>query len=354
MHRMDATAGPAAARNLGWRATDRPVVAFVDAEVELDAGWLAALLAHLDDPTVAAVAPRIRAHPGDAPGWLGRYEAARFPLDLGPAAGPVRPGARVSYVPTAALLVRRDALDAVGGFDEALRCGEDVDLVWRLAERGIGVRYEPEVVAHHPSRPTPLAALRQRFAYGTSAAPLADRHGRTGAPFGATRWSALAALAVLLGRPAVAATIVAGTTVRLARTLDHLDRPVPEALRLSAYGHVRVATSAAEALRRTWWPLAALLGWRVRRARPALVAAAVVPPLLEWRSDPARPRPRPLAGGPPGRGPGLRHRGVGRLLPRPVGPRPCSLGSSTRSPRRTPPDARSSARAQRISVPSGR
>ena len=44
---------------------------------------------------------------------------------------------KVSYVPTAALLVRRAALDSVtpgGGavFDPALRYGEDVDLVWRL------------------------------------------------------------------------------------------------------------------------------------------------------------------------------------------------------------------------------
>ena len=38
----------------------------------------------------------------------------------------------MSYVPAAVLVVRASALDEVGGFDVGMRCGEDVDLVWRL------------------------------------------------------------------------------------------------------------------------------------------------------------------------------------------------------------------------------
>jgi mycofactocin system glycosyltransferase len=283
--RNETSQGPGAARQRGWQACDRPLVAFLDADVELPAGWLDALLAHLDDPTVAAVAPRIRAQPGDAPGWLARYEARCFPLDLGPLPGPVRPGSRVSYVPTAALLVRRDALAAVGGFDEALRLGEDVDLVWRLAARGLGVRYEPAVVARHPSRSTALAALRQRFRYGTSTTPLAERHGRAGAPLGISGWSALAWLAALLGRPGVAVGVAGGTTAALVPKLRGLDRPVVESIRLAGKGHLFAGRAVADALRRPWWPLALLLGWGVPRARPALLAAAVLPPLLEWRDD---------------------------------------------------------------------
>ena len=44
----------------------------------------------------------------------------------------MRPGSPVAYVPTAALVVRRSALEALDGFDEALAVGEDVDFVWRL------------------------------------------------------------------------------------------------------------------------------------------------------------------------------------------------------------------------------
>ena len=283
--RHEVAKGPGAARQRGWQASRQPVVAFVDADVELPVGWVERLLAHLDDPDLAAVAPRIRSRAGRAPRWLARYEAARFPLDLGPLPAPVRPASRVSYVPTAVLLVRRDALLAVGGFDPALHLGEDVDLVWRLAAAGRSVRYEPEVVAHHPSRATAWAALRQRFRYGTSTTPLAERHGRAGAPLGISGWSALAWLAALLGHPGLGGAVAAGTTAALAPKLRGLDHPVAESLHLAGKGHLYAGLAVADALRRPWWPLALVLGWQVRRSRPALLAAVLVPPLLEWRQD---------------------------------------------------------------------
>lgn len=283
--RNDASIGPGAARERGWRATTSPVVAFVDADVELPGDALDRLLAHLDDLTLGAVAPRVRARPGAAPGWLARYEEVRFPLDLGPLPSPVRPGSRVTYVPTAALLVRRDALDAVDGFDPALHLGEDVDLVWRLVGGGWGVRYEPEVVVHHPCRPDLRGALRQRLRYGTSTGPLAARHGRAGAPLGISGWSALAWGAVLLGHPGAGLAVAGGTTAALVPKLAGLDSPVAESIALAGRGHLWAGQAVADALRRPWWPLAALLGWRCRRARPALAAAAVVPVLLEWRSQ---------------------------------------------------------------------
>ncbi len=65
--RNERAAGPGAARERGWRATSRPIVAFVDAEVAADADWLTRLLPHFADPTLGAVAPRVRATPGRAP-----------------------------------------------------------------------------------------------------------------------------------------------------------------------------------------------------------------------------------------------------------------------------------------------
>ncbi|HXR54921.1 MAG TPA: hypothetical protein VN793_07720, partial [Acidimicrobiales bacterium] len=82
---------------------------------------------------MALVAPRVVTPTG--PSWLARYEAARSPLDLGPIEGKVAPGGRVSYVPSAAIVLRRAAA-AQMCFDERLEAGEDVDLVWRLVEAG--------------------------------------------------------------------------------------------------------------------------------------------------------------------------------------------------------------------------
>jgi mycofactocin glycosyltransferase len=156
--------GPAAARNTGLASTRRPMVAFVDSDCVVDADDLLSVAGHLADPCVAAVAPRITESGGASP------------LDLGTNESLVRPGGRVSFVPTTTLVVRRTAVEEVSGFDELLRYGEDVDLVWRLAADW-SVRYDPSVVATHSAPRTRVRALARKYRYGTSAGPLASRHG---------------------------------------------------------------------------------------------------------------------------------------------------------------------------------
>jgi mycofactocin system glycosyltransferase len=279
--RHDASRGPAAARNTGWRAATAAVVAFVDADVEPEAGWLPALLAHLADPAVAAVAPRVAPLPSSTtPAWLAAYEQVRSPLDLGPDEATVRPGSRVPYVPTAALLVRRDALAAAGGFDEAMPHGEDVDLVWRLAAAGSTVRYEPRAVVRHPVRAGLPAWLRQRYDYGSSAAPLAVRHHGAVAPLTVSGWSAAAWGLVAAGAPAAGVALAAASTAALAPKLANLRHPWREAVRLAGLGNLYAGRQVADALRRAWFPLAVPLALH-RRSRPALAAALVVPALIE-------------------------------------------------------------------------
>ena len=147
--RRETCGGPAAARNTGLDHATTELVAFLDADTLPPPDWIERLAGHFDDPRVAAVAPRIRA-----------ANRRRSPLDMGP-------NRIVPYVPSAALLVRTPVR-----FDETLRYGEDVDLIWRLLDQGHRVVYDPSVVVlHHEAD-----VLRRRFRYGTSAAPLAARH----------------------------------------------------------------------------------------------------------------------------------------------------------------------------------
>lgn len=201
--------GPAAARNAGLAATSAPLVAFVDSDCVVRADALRQLARHLGDPAVAAVAPRVR-----------------DPLlDMGEHPANVRPGAAVPYVPATTLVVRRTALDE--GFDESLRYGEDVDLVWRLAERGWSVRYEPDVVVEH----TCEHRLGRRFAYGSSVGPLSIRHGA------ALRGPALAGLVAPLRLPTLLrGGLPASAAVRVAAAA-----PARTAL---AFGRWAVPTSA--------------------------------------------------------------------------------------------------------------
>ncbi len=273
--------GPAAARNTGLAHAASEVVAFVDSDCVPRPGWIEALLAHFADPAVAAVAPRIVA---DSPGRgaLATYEASRSALDMGARESIVRPGAGVGYVPSAALLVRRAAVGR--GFDESMRVGEDVDLVWRLSATGHHVRYDPSVTVAHQHRTRPRSWLTQRVQYGTSAAPLAARHPGTLSAASMAGWSAAAWGLALARRPLAGALLTAGTTAVLARKLSTwCDEPWTTAAQLGGRGTLLAGEQLGRTLTRTWWPLALPLAAAVPRLRLPLAAAAVLPPLVEWR-----------------------------------------------------------------------
>ncbi len=251
--RLGTNRGPAAARNAARPLVETPLVAFLDADVSTpDPDWMADLLWHFDDPRVALVAPRVRGEAGS-------------PLDLGAEPGRVRAGTRVSYVPGAALILRVDAFDAVGGFDEQLRFGEDVDLVWRLDDAGWHCRYDPAATVWHEPRSSWRARLRQHAGYGTSAAALAMRHPRALSPLHVNGWTATAWTLALLGQLPAAIALGAGSSVALVRKLP--DVPARASLAIAVRGHLLAGAQVAEAARRVWWPILAIAAVVSRRAR---------------------------------------------------------------------------------------
>lgn len=272
--RLPANRGPAAARNAGLAQVASEFVAFVDSDVEVSGRSLQRLASYFDDPRVAAVAPRVRGRATSTrPRWFERYDAVASSLDQGSREGLVRPGAAVSYVPSACVLVRRRFLD--GGFDESMRVGEDVDLVWRLVSRGHHVRYAPWVIAHHDARTTVGGWLRRKVAYGTSAAALASRHGSAVAPARLTPTIAFAAALLLLRNPRARALAVI-TLIPTRRRLHKRLPPGAQATKLTAQSAYAGVRQESALLLRHWWPLTALLLPKSRTVRHiALLAFAV-------------------------------------------------------------------------------
>src|SRR5262245_13895693 len=136
--------------NLGAEKARGRYVLFLNPDALVEPGWLEPLLEVLEsDPTAGAVVPMLLNPDGsiqeagsvvDSVGWslaFGRGESAdtlahRFRRE-------------VDYGSAACLLVRRDAFEEAGGFDPAYGIGyfEDVDLSFKLKERGLKTIYEP-------------------------------------------------------------------------------------------------------------------------------------------------------------------------------------------------------------------
>ena len=277
--RREHSGGPAAARNTGAALVDTEFILFVDADTQWNEDAFL-MFGHFADSRVVAVAPRVRSV--DGPSLLERYETAESPLDLGTEPARVRPNTRVSYVPAAALAVRRSTFEQLGGFDESFRYGEDVDFVWRAVEAGHVVRYEPLAEVAHRPRGSFEAWARQRVGYGSAAASLASRHRGAVTPLKVNRWSAGAWALIGWGRPDAGAMVAATSWALLLRKLGDAPDRRGIAMRLAGRGNLYAGRLVASAITRAWLPIAVVLALFFPRARRALLMALTVPSIVNW------------------------------------------------------------------------
>ncbi len=123
--------GPSVARNAGIRAATGSLVAFHDSDNLMAPGRLERQVLHLVD------------HGSD--GVFGRYEVELVDDVALPRWVEDRPERHAGWS-WISLLVRREPLQAIGGFDEELRLGEDLDLIVRLREHGCTIDAADAVV----------------------------------------------------------------------------------------------------------------------------------------------------------------------------------------------------------------
>lgn len=183
--------GFAAGCNLGAPRGDAPYVLLLNPDATIGDAGLAALVAVLDDdPHAGIAAPRIIEDDGSLafsqrrfPRLRSTYAQALFAHRLLPNApwtdevirddaAYATPGSP-DWVSGACMLIRRSALERLGGLDDAFFLyGEDIDVCARVREAGWDVRFEPAAVARHTggaSRPSEellpvLAASRVLYA----------------------------------------------------------------------------------------------------------------------------------------------------------------------------------------------
>ena len=139
--RTDRNSGPAVARNIAWRSTEAPLLAFFDDDCVPTPGWLQAGVSLFDEPDVGVIQGRTIPDPSSTlvphntlafktvtqniERFTNRYEACN-------------------------IFYRRALLEAVDGFDETIYFfGEDSVPGWAARRLGAGERFSPDALVHH-------------------------------------------------------------------------------------------------------------------------------------------------------------------------------------------------------------
>ncbi len=249
--------GICGARNSGIEASVGDVVAFVDDDARIEAGWLERLRSDYRDPAVTGVGGNAQpVWPAERPDW--------FPPEFDWVVGCSHLGLPVEPAPVRNLLgcnmsFRRDALAKVGGFNSEIgqqggtslmRCDE-TELCIRLGQDqpSATLLLDPELKVRHwvsDDRVTPRYFLRRCYWEGLSKQQLGTMVGRSDSL--STEWQyTLAVLPKAVGRELVASVRSPG------RRLAHLSRAAAVVVGLAATTYGYVSSLVRSRLGRSSW-----------------------------------------------------------------------------------------------------
>lgn len=159
--------GLSSARNVGLQAANGEIVAYTDDDARPDPDWLLYLAAAFQSSDYVGICGPNIAPPGD--GAVAEC-VANAP---GAATHVLLTDTEAEHIPGCNMAFRKARLQDIGGFDPQFRsAGDDVDICWRLQERGWTLGFCSAAMVWHHRRSTLRAYWKQQVGYGKAEALL--------------------------------------------------------------------------------------------------------------------------------------------------------------------------------------
>jgi hypothetical protein len=158
------------ARNTGWQTATGEIVAYIDDDAYPDPHWLQYLAYTYLTTDFAGVGGMSPAPPGDGPIADCVANAPGRPVHV------LLTDTEAEHIPGCNMSFRRSVLEAIGGFDPRYRAaGDDVDVCWRILDRGWKIGFHAGALNWHHCRNSIKTYWKQQQGYGKAEALLEEK-----------------------------------------------------------------------------------------------------------------------------------------------------------------------------------
>jgi O-antigen biosynthesis protein len=159
--------GLSSARNTGMEAATGEIVAYIDDDAYPDPHWLGYLAAMFRNTIYAAIGGPNIAPPGDGSIAECVVNAPGGPVHV------LLSDTEAEHIPGCNMAFRKTHLQAIGGFDPKFRtAGDDVDVCWRIQQRGWKIGFSAAAMVWHHRRNSIRTYWKQQQGYGKAEAQL--------------------------------------------------------------------------------------------------------------------------------------------------------------------------------------